>query len=122
MEQDLRLITSRVEGLPEVTEVVVFPRRRRTVLGRRVGVLSIRRDGRVAPPGLCWRLLSRSGWRIQQPREEVGSGSGPNGRRPDGAFACCLCTTLGGFLNAIRALHYACRVVAGQAATAYFSR
>jgi hypothetical protein len=59
----LRFIPSRVEGLPDVTEITVYPDRLELIsAGRRV---SIRLADIAAwpPPAFLWRRLARVGWR-----------------------------------------------------------
>ena len=62
-QEFLRFLPSRVEGLADVTEVVVFPDRLEACsAGRQVTI----RFGAIAAwprPAWLWRLLARLGWR-----------------------------------------------------------
>jgi hypothetical protein len=62
MEQGLRLVPSRVEGLPEVTEVVVFPDRVELCSAGEWLSFPFAQMAEWPRPAWLWRLLSRLGW------------------------------------------------------------
>jgi hypothetical protein len=63
MEEGLRLVPSRVEGLPEVTEVVVFPERLELFSAGEWLTFPFAQMVEWPHPAWLWRLLSRIGWR-----------------------------------------------------------
>src|SRR5262245_35982408 len=63
----LRFAPSRVEGLPDVTEVAVFPDRIELLSGGRWVVFRFWDIARWPRPAWLWRLLARAGWRRHWP-------------------------------------------------------
>jgi len=63
MEQGLRLVLSRVEGLPEVTEVVVFPDRVELCSAGEWLSFPFAEMAEWPRPAWFWRLVSRLGRR-----------------------------------------------------------
>jgi hypothetical protein len=63
MEQGLRLVPSRVEGLPKLTEVVVFPDRVELCSAGEWLSFPFAEMAEWPRPAWFWRLLSRLGWR-----------------------------------------------------------
>ena len=61
MEEGLRLVPSRVEGLPEVTEVVVFPERLELFSAGEWLTFPFAQMVEWPHPAWLWRLLSRIG-------------------------------------------------------------
>jgi hypothetical protein len=59
----LRFTPSRVEGLPDVTEVAVYPDRLEILSGGRRLVYRLADIARWPRPRWLWRLLARFGWR-----------------------------------------------------------
>src|SRR5262245_4580231 len=59
----LRFVPSRVEGLPNVTEVVVHPDRLELNSAGQWVILRFRDIARWPSPTWLWRLLTRLGWR-----------------------------------------------------------
>jgi hypothetical protein len=63
MEEGLRLVPSRVEGLPEVTEIVVFPDRLELCSAGEWLSFPFAEMVEWPRPAWFWRLLARLGWR-----------------------------------------------------------
>ena len=61
--RSLRFVPSRVEGLPDVSEVVVRPDRLELLSAGRWAVIGFAEIARWPRPARLWRLLFRLGWR-----------------------------------------------------------
>jgi hypothetical protein len=64
-EQCLRFAPSRVTGLPEVTEVAVYPDRLELKAAGRPVVFRFADIAQWPRPSWLWRLLARLGWRAR---------------------------------------------------------
>jgi hypothetical protein len=62
-QESLRFVPSRVEGLPEVTEVAVFPDRLEACSAGRQVTVRFDAIAEWPRPAWLWRLLARLGWR-----------------------------------------------------------
>ncbi len=62
-EKCLRFVPSRVEGLPDVTEVAIFPDRLELCSAGRWAAIRFTEIARWPRPAWLWRSLSRFGWR-----------------------------------------------------------
>jgi hypothetical protein len=63
MEEVLRFVPSRVEGLPDVREVAVFPDRLELLSAGKWVVVRLRDIAKWPRPCWFWRFIDRIGWR-----------------------------------------------------------
>ena len=62
-EECLRFVPSRVEGLPDVTEVAIYPERLELLSAGKWVVIRFVDISKLPRPTWMWKVLSRFGWR-----------------------------------------------------------